>query len=152
VNDYLNGRLRSRNVHSEIVFSLSPNNNVCPSSCTLYFVGISSDQIQIAESFRKFGLTDTTKDLLVVKVSVHPDITHDSVAEHLKKAVEGTPVPFNDETLSTISDVGKIRKAYKISSPATKPSAAATADGSFDDARRHLEVAVVGALALRGAS
>lgn len=28
VNDYMNGRLKSRNVHSEIVFSLSPNNNV----------------------------------------------------------------------------------------------------------------------------
>jgi EKC/KEOPS complex subunit CGI121/TPRKB len=26
--DSLNGRLKSRNVHSEIVFSLSPNNNV----------------------------------------------------------------------------------------------------------------------------
>nr|POE62991.1 ekc/keops complex subunit [Quercus suber] len=29
INDLLNDRLRSRNVHSEIVFSLSPNNNVC---------------------------------------------------------------------------------------------------------------------------
>jgi EKC/KEOPS complex subunit CGI121/TPRKB len=28
VSDLLGGRLRSRNVHSEIVFSLSPNNNV----------------------------------------------------------------------------------------------------------------------------
>lgn len=28
VNDYLNGRLKSRNVHSEIVYSLSPTNNV----------------------------------------------------------------------------------------------------------------------------
>lgn len=28
VNDMLNGRLRSRNVHSEIVFDLSPTNNV----------------------------------------------------------------------------------------------------------------------------
>jgi hypothetical protein len=28
VNDLLENRLRSRNVHSEIVFSLSPNNNV----------------------------------------------------------------------------------------------------------------------------
>jgi EKC/KEOPS complex subunit CGI121/TPRKB len=28
INDKLNGRLKSRNVHSEIVFSLSPNNNV----------------------------------------------------------------------------------------------------------------------------
>ena len=28
-NDYLSGRLKSRNVHSEIVFSLGGNNNVC---------------------------------------------------------------------------------------------------------------------------
>jgi EKC/KEOPS complex subunit CGI121/TPRKB len=28
ISDALNGRLKSRNVHSEIVFSLSPNNNV----------------------------------------------------------------------------------------------------------------------------
>lgn len=28
VNDYGNGRIRSRNVHSEIVFALGPNNNV----------------------------------------------------------------------------------------------------------------------------
>jgi len=29
LNDYLNDRLKSRNIHSEIVFALSPNNNVC---------------------------------------------------------------------------------------------------------------------------
>ncbi|KKA17380.1 hypothetical protein T310_8786, partial [Rasamsonia emersonii CBS 393.64] len=113
-----------------------------------------TDPIQIADSFRKFGLTDSTKDLLVVKVSVNPDITHDSVADHLGKVVEGTPVPFNDETLSTISDVGKIRKAYKISPPATKsaPGGAAThVNGSLDDTRRDLEVSVLGAIALRGA-
>lgn len=28
IHDQLNGRLKSRNVHSEIVFALSPNNNV----------------------------------------------------------------------------------------------------------------------------
>lgn len=28
VNDFLNSRLKSRNVHSEIVFALSPNNSV----------------------------------------------------------------------------------------------------------------------------
>ncbi len=28
MNDYLNERLKSRNIHSEIVFCLSPNNNV----------------------------------------------------------------------------------------------------------------------------
>ncbi len=30
-NDYQNGRIKSRNVHSEIVFALSPNNNVSAS-------------------------------------------------------------------------------------------------------------------------
>lgn len=30
VNDLLNTRMKSRNVHSEIVFALSPNNNVSP--------------------------------------------------------------------------------------------------------------------------
>lgn len=34
INDLLTNRLKSRNVHSEIVFSLSPNNNV--SACLLY--------------------------------------------------------------------------------------------------------------------
>ena len=28
INDQINGRMKSRNVHSEVVFSLSPNNNV----------------------------------------------------------------------------------------------------------------------------
>lgn len=32
ITDSLNNRLKSRNVHSEIVFSLSPNNNVSPNS------------------------------------------------------------------------------------------------------------------------
>lgn len=32
ISDSQNGRLKSRNVHSEIVFSLSPNNNVSQSS------------------------------------------------------------------------------------------------------------------------
>ena len=32
-NDYLNDRMKSKNVHSEIVFALSPNNNVSCSLC-----------------------------------------------------------------------------------------------------------------------
>ena len=29
INDLINNRLKSRNVHSEIVFAMSPNNHVC---------------------------------------------------------------------------------------------------------------------------
>ncbi|GIC84622.1 EKC/KEOPS complex subunit CGI121/TPRKB [Aspergillus udagawae] len=122
VNDYLNGRLKSRNVHSEIVFSLSPANN-------------------IADSFRKFGISDSTADLLVVKVSVTPDVTHESVAAHLQQSIEGSSVPFADETLSEISDVSKIKKAYKLG-----------ALGAQDDEKRRLELSLIGAIALRGAT
>ncbi|KAI9924777.1 hypothetical protein ASPWEDRAFT_40653 [Aspergillus wentii DTO 134E9] len=131
VNDYFNGRLKSRNVHSEIVFSFSAANN-------------------IADSFRKFGIADTTKDLLVVKFSVTPEVTHESVAAHLGQSVEGSPVPFNDETLSEISDVGKIKKAYKLGALAT-PSKA-TPNGAQDEERRRLELSLIGAIALRGAT
>ncbi|OOF96013.1 hypothetical protein ASPCADRAFT_207361 [Aspergillus carbonarius ITEM 5010] len=131
VNDFMNGRLKSRNVHSEIVFSLSPATN-------------------IAESFRKFGITDATKDLLVVKVSVTPEITHESVAAHLGENVEGSPVPFDDETLSTISDIAKIKKAYKLGALNTAPPN--QANGTHDSGMRRLELSVLGAIALRGAT
>ncbi|PYH38494.1 EKC/KEOPS complex subunit CGI121/TPRKB [Aspergillus neoniger CBS 115656] len=131
VNDYMNGRLKSRNVHSEMVFSLSPATN-------------------IAESFRKFGITDSTKDLLVVKLSVTPEITHDSVAAHLGQNVEGMPVPFDDETLSKISDIAKIKKAYKLGALNTTPPN--QANDTQDNGMRRLELSVLGAIALRGAT
>ncbi|KAB8074016.1 kinase binding protein CGI-121-domain-containing protein [Aspergillus leporis] len=130
VNDYLNERLKSRNVHSEIVFSFSPTNN-------------------IADSFRKFGISDSTKDLLVVKVSVTPDITHDSVAAHLAQAIEGSPLSFNDETLSQVSDVTKIKKAYKLGALA---SPAGQVNGANSDEKRRLQNSLIGAIALRGAT
>lgn len=129
VNDYMNARLKSRNVHSEIVFSLSPANN-------------------IADSFRKFGITDSTKDLLVVKVSITPEITHESVATHLGTSIEGSAVPFNDETLVAISDVAKIKKAYKLGGLAPTP---AKTNDTENHERQRLETVLLGAIALRGA-
>ncbi|KAL4791972.1 kinase binding protein CGI-121-domain-containing protein [Aspergillus venezuelensis] len=131
VNDYLNDRLKSRNTHSEIVFSFSSTNN-------------------IADSFRKFGISDATTSLLVIKVSVAPKITHDTVAAHLAQSVEGTSVPFDDENLSGISDVAKIKKAYKLGALSSIP--AGQANGTADKAKRQLELSVLGAIALRGAT
>ncbi|KAL3468405.1 kinase binding protein CGI-121-domain-containing protein [Aspergillus heterothallicus] len=131
VNDYSNERLKSRNIHSEIVFSLSPTNN-------------------IADSFRKFGISDGTSNLLVVKVSVAPNITHESVAAHLAQHVQGSNIPFDDATISDISDIAKIKKAYKLGS---LPSPAANqVNGHHEGASRRLELSVLGAIALRGAT
>src|SRR3989440_61570 len=97
MNDYLHARLKSRNVHSEIVFALSPNNN-------------------IGEAFRKFGIGDTSSDLLVIKVTTSPSVTLESVRNHLQSAVEGKSLDFNNQNLQAVSDLTKIRKAYKIAS------------------------------------
>lgn len=90
----LANRLRSKNVHSEIVFSLSPNNN-------------------IAESFRRFGVQSETSKLLAIKVSTNQQ-SSDAVSNHLTSNVEGRLVPFTDETLAAIVDMPRVRKIYKL--------------------------------------
>lgn len=73
-----------------------------------------------------------------------PEITHDSVALHLSRSVQGTPVLFNDQTLSEISDVNKIKKVYKLGalpSPTGKEN---------DETKKRLESSLLGAIALRG--
>ena len=142
MNDYLHERLKSRNVHSEIVFALSPNNN-------------------IGEAFRKFGIDDTTSNLLVIKVSTSPSVTLESVRRHLDDAVQGVCLEFNNESLHAVSDLGKIRKAYKIatnmpSKGQSKQSKSQRNDTASENATiqetKELEIAVVGAIALRGAT
>jgi EKC/KEOPS complex subunit CGI121/TPRKB len=139
LNDYLCERLKSRNIHSEIVFCLSPNNN-------------------IGEAFRRYGVSDTSKSLVVIKVSTDPSFTHDSVEAHLKEVVQGSPLPFEDSSFEDISDLPKIAKAYKLSqTQGTKvkstPNAVANGDGVSDPNERHeLEVSVLGLMALRGAT
>ncbi|KAF2723525.1 CGI-121-domain-containing protein [Polychaeton citri CBS 116435] len=93
-------RLRSKNVHSEIVFSLSTNNN-------------------IAESFRKFGVQDETKNLVVIKVIPFKDSQEiiANVRKHITSAVEGEVTPVKDEALARCNDAAKLRKAYKLESP-----------------------------------
>lgn len=142
MNDYLHGRLKSRNVHSEIVFALSPNNN-------------------IGEAFRKFGIDDSTSDLLVIKVSTSPSVTSESVRSHLEGAIEGICLDFNDESLQATSDLGKIRKAYKIGSNMLSKgqnrqskSHLSSIDGvnPILNEKKELELAILGAIALRGAT
>jgi len=81
---------------------------------------------------------------------VLPAITHESVAAHLATAIQGTSVPLDDETLSEISDVSKIKKAYKLGalpSPSSKTECNGTPN---NDAKRRLELSLLGAIALRG--
>lgn len=88
----------------------------------------------------------------MVKVSVSPEITHDSVAVHLKGSIEGTLELFNDQTLSEISDVAKIKKVYKLGalpSPGAKTNSSQVNGASDNDVKRQLELSLLGAIALR---
>ncbi|KAL1632768.1 hypothetical protein SLS58_011315 [Diplodia intermedia] len=152
LNDQLNGRLRSRNVHSEIVFSLSPNNN-------------------IADSFRRFGVQDTTTALLAIKVPTDGlPLSAAQVQAHLSESVEGTAVPFTDDSLAEFSDLARIRKTYKLDAalPSQKgknppkkrkqPNGVAHLNGSATDEappspsddRKEMEVCILGIMALKG--
>ena len=142
LNDYMHDRLKSRNVHSEIVFALSPNNN-------------------IGDAFRKFGIGDTTLDLLVIKVSTSPSVTFESVRSHLESVVDGTCADFNDESLQVTSDLGKIGKAYKIDSSVSSKGQIRSLKSDMSGMagidpvakeRKELEIAILGAIALRGAT
>ncbi|TID15997.1 Zinc finger CCCH-type protein [Venturia nashicola] len=104
INDSSHGRMKSRNVHSEIVFSLSPNNN-------------------IAESFRRFGVLDTTTNLLAVKVIDSTNmLTASDPSIHLSESVEGNRIEFNDANLKETADIPRLIKIYKLTAGTDMPS------------------------------
>ncbi|KAI0444394.1 kinase binding protein CGI-121-domain-containing protein [Xylaria telfairii] len=147
----LAGTMKTPNVHSEIVYSLSPANN-------------------IVEAYRRHGITPTTRDLIIVKVLVtpaassspstaaaetasiitsdedtKPPLTSQDVEGHLRTHVQGRPVPFTDETLSEITDWGRVRKYYKL-------NGMGWLEGIKDQATKKKEMGmlVMGGMALRG--
>ncbi|SPJ76338.1 Protein CGI121 [Fusarium torulosum] len=127
----VDGALRTPNVHSEIVCSMSPSNN-------------------IADAYRRYGISPSTKDLLVVKVTFPGEdgaepLTHDQIWEHLRSNVEGEAVSITDDQISTTTDVPKVRKYYKL-------NGLKWLDDIKDEKvkKQEMESLVIGAMALRG--
>ncbi|KAF3069617.1 hypothetical protein GL218_07770 [Daldinia childiae] len=124
---HMSGSMKTPNVHSEIVCSLSPNNN-------------------ISEAYRRFGITPSSKYLIIVKVLVSPStLTPEAVQQHLLDNVQGTPTQFTDEVLqSGLTDRAKVRKYYKL-------NGIGWLDGIKDESlqRRETELLVIGSMALR---
>ncbi|CAK7267653.1 hypothetical protein SEPCBS119000_002663 [Sporothrix epigloea] len=119
------GSLKTPNVHSETVLSLSPSLN-------------------IAEAYRRFGISKETKNVLVVKILLD-GASAVPVWEHLAATVEGTAVPLSDAAaLAQCTDLARVRKYYKLNGVASLSGSAEVAQ------RQELEVLVLGAMALRG--
>ncbi|RMD42969.1 hypothetical protein DV735_g2140, partial [Chaetothyriales sp. CBS 134920] len=131
LNDYLNDRLKSHNIHSEIVFALSPNNN-------------------IGEAFRRFGVQEDTKNIIVLKVATNPSITLDSVCAHLTSSIKGEERPFDDAVVQQCSDLTRIRKIYKLNAGGKPVNG--DAQGSSGAGTANLEHQILGLMALRGAT
>ncbi|KAG7416362.1 EKC/KEOPS complex subunit CGI121 [Fusarium oxysporum f. sp. rapae] len=127
----VNGALRTPNVHSEIVCAMSSSNN-------------------IADAYRRYGISPSTKDLIVVKVTFPGEdgaepLTHDQIWEHLKTNVEGEALPITDDQISTTTDVPMVRKYYKL-------NGLKWLDDIKDEKvkQKEMESLVIGAMALRG--
>ena len=92
--------MKSRNIHSEIVFCLGFNNN-------------------IATTLNTFGISATTTDLLIIKIAcpslgLNPSLTAESVTDHLKEHVEAEMVEYSEERLKEMCNVERVRGIYKL--------------------------------------
>ncbi|KAM3483639.1 hypothetical protein MY8738_002949 [Beauveria namnaoensis] len=130
-NAAVNGALQTPNIHSETVASLSSSKN-------------------IADAYRRFGISPTTKDLLIVKITfpteAEPQSTaSDSIAKHLHENVKGRSMPVTDENIAACTDMAKIRKYYKLNGISWLEALKNT-----QAKRQQIESLVIGSMALRG--
>ncbi|OCH93225.1 CGI-121-domain-containing protein [Obba rivulosa] len=90
------GALRTKTVHSEILWTLNPSNN-------------------ISEAIRRYGVSDTTAFLIVVRISTANDA---NVLANMQAVVSGELSRFS---LEGITDWASVKKYYKLNSePALK--------------------------------
>ncbi|KAF9174642.1 hypothetical protein BGX20_010459 [Mortierella sp. AD010] len=92
------GKLSTQSLSSEIIYNLSPSKN-------------------IAESLKRFGITEDTTSLIAVKIGGNPD----EVLEDMSKTVDGILVSFSK--LDQEKDMSKLRQYYKIDPKVTDDKA-----------------------------
>lgn len=90
------------------------------------------------------------KNIIVVKVLFptpeRPEApTANDVWKHLSRHVQGTAVPFTDETITQVTDWTKVKKYYKLNG-----APALTTIKHEQTKLRESEMLVLGAMALRG--
>ncbi|KAK3335116.1 kinase binding protein CGI-121-domain-containing protein [Cercophora scortea] len=134
INAAATSALQTPNVHSEVILSLSPNNN-------------------IADAYRRWGISPRTKSLIVLKIIFHdspsvpgPQPSAAEVWSTISQLVSGTPVdPFSDAAVRKETNWAAVRKYYKLNGVAALQNIA-------DDAARQCQMerlALMG-MALRG--
>ncbi|RBR24742.1 uncharacterized protein FIESC28_02515 [Fusarium coffeatum] len=108
------------------------------------------DASVISDAYRRYGISPSTKDLIVVKITFPGEdgaepLTQDQIWEHLKTNVQGEALSITDEQISTATDLPKVRKYYKL-------NGLKWLDDIKDEKvkQKEMESLVIGAMALRG--
>ncbi|KAI7877154.1 CGI-121-domain-containing protein [Lichtheimia hyalospora FSU 10163] len=100
VHDEQNNQLKSHNINSEIVIELSPN---------------AVTRTQIAQSLRRFGISDNSQNLLVIKVGGEAgDVQQDMINN-----IKGELVPLSE--LDQMHDIKSIQKYYQLGNQESDP-------------------------------
>lgn len=82
-------KMTTKNVHSEVLFCLSPTKN-------------------ISDSFRKFGMGDADTAVFVVIINDRDD----TVLGEIRKRIKGTELPVED--CGNLADTDLIKKVFKV--------------------------------------
>lgn len=107
--------LRTKTVHSEILFAMNPTNNVNRNLFTIPSKALSRSLLQISEAIRRYGVSDTSNTLLVVHIAPESRSPADEIEARMRKAVEGTLEPFT--SLEKTIDWQRVRKVRNVTDP-----------------------------------
>ena len=150
-------KFRGNHCVGRFFFCLCPDLGIYFSASILRIA--QADRLQIASSFRTFGVSPATKSLIVVKIATDPTVTNSSVSQHLSGAIKGTTIGFDDNNISKFTDMSKVKKTYKINDGKNivqprnnkgNPIVGNSKGEEQSKGAQELEVIVLGMMALRG--